>query len=160
LLLLISSRIARARTARTASGLHHFPHRRAAPPAPPSQLVAAATPRPAVSYARPGGPPLPTPRRAALPFAPPPPPPPIRPRSAHRFPRVGPLLVVHRHDAADPPRPRPAEERVARPRPAGVDALGPRRLHRRPDQPLLLVAEQAAVAGVWVQGRHAQPRPA
>ncbi len=66
------------------------------------------------------------------------------------------VVVGHRDDDVELARmarrvARAHEDRVGRERAARVDALGARRLHRRRDDAQLLVAEQAAFAGVRVE---------
>src|SRR5207245_2421431 len=70
-----------------------------------------------------------------------------------------PLAVIHRHDAVERAVTRPHKQRVARPRPRRVDSGGTRRLDSGRDDPRFLVAEEAAIAGVRVEGTHAQTWP-
>ena len=71
-----------------------------------------------------------------------------------------PLIVVHGHDTVEFPSASPYKQRVARDRPAGVNLKRPCCLHGWLDDSHFLIAEQAAVAGMRIEGRHADPWPA
>src|SRR5215472_14224984 len=68
------------------------------------------------------------------------------------------LIVVHRHDQVELAAAGPPEERVRRPGPAGFDALSTGFGDGRRDLALLLIAEEAAFAGVRVDAGHGDPR--
>jgi len=55
------------------------------------------------------------------------------------------LVVVLGHDDVEFALTRPHEDRVAGPRPAGVDSIAPRRLDGRPDRVDILTAEEAVL---------------
>ncbi len=68
------------------------------------------------------------------------------------------LIVIHGHDAVELAAMGPHEQRVGRPGTADVDAGFAGRRHGGSDERLFLVAEQAAVAGVRIEGRDADAR--
>src|SRR5439155_23426845 len=70
------------------------------------------------------------------------------------------LIVVHGHDAIEFSLPGAHEQGIARPRSADRDARAERCLDGGLDQGDLLVAEQAAIAGMRIQPCYAKPRAA
>ncbi len=77
---------------------------------------------------------------------------------AQQLDRDVPLVVVHGDNQIGPSGRRPREQRVRGHRPRHVDAQGPLGLDRRADEPLVLVAQKAALPGVRVEAGHRDPR--
>ena len=70
------------------------------------------------------------------------------------------LVVVHGDHEVVATRAGGPEDGVARQRPGHVGARGPQALDRRPEHTLLLLAEQAALAGMGIEAGHRQARRA
>ena len=66
--------------------------------------------------------------------------------------------MILRHDNVEPPGAGLHEDGIARPRPAGVDALGPCGLDSGPDDAYFFVAEQAAFPGMGIEAGDRYPR--
>jgi len=69
-----------------------------------------------------------------------------------------PLIVIHGHDTIKLPATGTHKQRVAGERTGGLDPVGPRPGHRRLDPHRFFIAKQSAVAGMGIQGGHADPR--
>jgi hypothetical protein len=70
------------------------------------------------------------------------------------------LVVIHRHPAVERPGAGAKEDNVRRDGTLAVDAARAERLERRRDDLDLVAAEQTVLARVWIEGGHAQARPA